>query len=269
MKINFFTPIIFENRPKSIGTSIAETIEAYFYFGGKRALVLSRQKGNKCIEVELQDGYRPPFLSTALKVISYCTIVIPAVALIVKFALRSLYTFHILLKREEETICNAQEPSNIQHRPASIELSEEKQQISAQEEAMSVQIEPLDAKLTFEEKWAKWCQEQKYDKDPRKLPNLIISDLSIGNPPRKITSETFKRVANNVANEIVGKIFCNEIEPFQHITISVKKSKLLKDYATLSDENGTWIQQILEAMKRARQLFEVSWIDENSVKIWA
>ena len=39
-KLNFFTPVIYTPSPKSIGSSLLEKVDNYFYLGGKKAQVI-------------------------------------------------------------------------------------------------------------------------------------------------------------------------------------------------------------------------------------
>ena len=72
-----------------------ETVDSYFYLGGKKAYVIpghTQQDGEGTILTK--DS--PAFLITALKVISYLTVAIPVILLIAKAVLRSIHSFHII-----------------------------------------------------------------------------------------------------------------------------------------------------------------------------
>ena len=106
-KVSFFTAISFETRPKSYTQSALETIDSYFYLGGKKAYAVSGDTQQESQGTMLREG-SSSFLMTALKVISYLTIVIPVVLLIAKAILRSIHTFHIIepVRSDKSVILN-------------------------------------------------------------------------------------------------------------------------------------------------------------------
>ncbi|MGK5593750.1 MAG: hypothetical protein ACSNEK_00130 [Parachlamydiaceae bacterium] len=90
MNVNFFTPIICSPEITSKKLKSLERIDEYFYFGGRRAEILSAN-GNQLTYKFIQDVNLPVF--TALKIASYCTILIPIVMLTAKAILRQKITF--------------------------------------------------------------------------------------------------------------------------------------------------------------------------------
>lgn len=93
--VNFFTTVSFGNQHRSNSQSLLETVDSYFYLRGEKAYVVPghlQQESEGTVLVENSS----PFLITALKVFSYCTIVIPIVMLIAKAILRSIHNFHII-----------------------------------------------------------------------------------------------------------------------------------------------------------------------------
>ena len=95
-RVAFFTPVNFGgDQPKSSTESLIESVENYFYLGGKKAYVIPGEiNQNSKGVVLLQDS--PALLAVVLKVISYLTVIIPVVMLIAKAIVRSLYHFHII-----------------------------------------------------------------------------------------------------------------------------------------------------------------------------
>lgn len=93
--INFFTPVHYGNQPKSASTSVMEAFDHYFYLGGKKACVIAgrMERGKEgVVLVERSSSY----LLSALKVVSYFTIVIPLIVLIVKAVLRYKNQFYVI-----------------------------------------------------------------------------------------------------------------------------------------------------------------------------
>jgi hypothetical protein len=94
-KVGFFTAVSFGNQPKSCTQSFLETVDSYFYLGGKKAYVIPGHTQSGAEGAVLSKD-SPAFLITALKVVSYLTVALPIVMLIVKAVLRSIHTFHIV-----------------------------------------------------------------------------------------------------------------------------------------------------------------------------
>jgi len=94
-KVGFFTAVSFGNQTKSCTQSFLETVDSYFYLGGKKAYVIPGHTQSGAEGAVLSKD-SPAFLITALKVVSYLTVALPIVMLIVKAVLRSIHTFHIV-----------------------------------------------------------------------------------------------------------------------------------------------------------------------------
>ncbi len=91
-QVNFFTAVSFGSHPKSCSQSLLEAVDSYFYLGGKKAFVIPGDIDQGAKKVVLsQDS--SSFLGTVFKVISYATLIIPAIVLIAKAILRSIYSF--------------------------------------------------------------------------------------------------------------------------------------------------------------------------------
>jgi hypothetical protein len=84
MKVNFFTPITFENGPRTTREKWTQRVDDYFFLGGKKAVVLNLDRRDLVVKTTLKQQW----YITALKVFSYATIIIPLIALIAKYCLR-------------------------------------------------------------------------------------------------------------------------------------------------------------------------------------
>lgn len=97
--INFFDAVTYKETGKSFGESLLEKVDHYFYLGGRNVAVIREQQIGNCEGVVLCKPTPPSLLETALKITSYCTIVIPTLLLITKIILRSIYKFHFIPNR--------------------------------------------------------------------------------------------------------------------------------------------------------------------------
>jgi hypothetical protein len=94
-KLNFFTPVAYAAPSKSIGSSLLEKVDSYFYLGGKKAHVIQGRTKNGQEKVILSES-RSSLLARVGKVVSYFTIVIPILMLIAKAVLRSTHSFKLI-----------------------------------------------------------------------------------------------------------------------------------------------------------------------------
>ena len=109
--INFCTPVSFGYQAETLSQSFLEFADDYFFFGGDKAVVQFGYVEGESLGVELVHA-DASWVSTALKVISYFTIILPTVLLIAKCILRSIHQFHLLpplrnslvLKRHEHLV---------------------------------------------------------------------------------------------------------------------------------------------------------------------
>lgn len=93
-EVSFFTPLCFEDRTQCTAQPFMESVDDYFYLGGKKALVISgQQQGAEGALLYQQSSH---WLMTALKVVSYATIIIPVIMLIIKAVMRSLQHFQFI-----------------------------------------------------------------------------------------------------------------------------------------------------------------------------
>ncbi|MBS1659068.1 MAG: hypothetical protein JST18_13355 [Bacteroidetes bacterium] len=94
--LGFFTPITFNNLPKSFLQSLLENVDSYFPQPEKTAHVVQGEAVGGREGVVLSKGTSSSCLVTALKVASYFTIVIPLILLAAKAILRQVHHFHLI-----------------------------------------------------------------------------------------------------------------------------------------------------------------------------
>lgn len=93
--INFFTPVRFSG-DKNIPQSLLENVDDYFALNNERAVAVSKLSLPNSYEVKLNASGQPSLaqtIKTAFKIVSYFTLIIPAIMLIAKFILRSNFEF--------------------------------------------------------------------------------------------------------------------------------------------------------------------------------
>ncbi len=110
-KVGFFTAVSFGSLTETCAQSALETVDSYFYLGGKKACVIAGRVQNGKEDIVLAEGDSSCFLS-ALKVMSYFTIIIPVLALIVKAVLRYQNQFYVIDSRLINLPENASSQSN-------------------------------------------------------------------------------------------------------------------------------------------------------------
>jgi hypothetical protein len=91
--INFFTAVKYGQTP-TYKESLIETVDNYFYLGGKKALVI-QGKTEQGHENTILTDTNSSLLARVVKVFSYLTIILPLIMLIAKIALRSTHTFKL------------------------------------------------------------------------------------------------------------------------------------------------------------------------------
>lgn len=101
--ISFFTPVKYNNQLTSCSKLATELVDDYFYLGGRIAVVLPGNEKNGSEEISFQNGQTSCFL-TALKIVSYFTVVIPVIMLVAKALLRSVNRYHT---------CNGEQPNSL------------------------------------------------------------------------------------------------------------------------------------------------------------
>ncbi|KAF3362229.1 hypothetical protein PHSC3_001220 [Chlamydiales bacterium STE3] len=92
MSFGIFTAVTCSSKIKSKKLKALEIIDSYFYLGGKKIKIISAK--DNILKVELVDR-KASLAFTALKVASYCTLILPAILLISKFALRCPLNIHL------------------------------------------------------------------------------------------------------------------------------------------------------------------------------
>jgi hypothetical protein len=99
-KLNFFIPITYAATSKSIGSSLLEKVDSYFYLGEKKAHVIQGRTKIGQEKVILSES-RSSLLARAGKVLSYFTIVIPLLMLIAKAVLRSTHSYKLIDQKQK------------------------------------------------------------------------------------------------------------------------------------------------------------------------
>ena len=100
--LSFLTPVVFET-DRSFGKYFLEKVDGYFSISGKRAFVISGIKTDKSYDVVMKDyesSVYSKLIFTALKVVTYVTLVVPILMVFLKVALRSNYTFNLVSDRK-------------------------------------------------------------------------------------------------------------------------------------------------------------------------
>lgn len=93
--LGFWTPVTFGEHQKTWGEELLQKIDDYFSLSGRKVtLAPLHYVGVSRPVVPYQE--KVSYLTTTLKIVSYCTVVIPAIALAMKAVLRTIYHFHYL-----------------------------------------------------------------------------------------------------------------------------------------------------------------------------
>jgi hypothetical protein len=97
--VNFWTAVSYGDQQAPFTQQVLEKVDAYFYLGDKKAIVIPEEfrQGHPCaflLDVDVT------LLSTALKVASYLTVILPIVMLAIKAILRTCYTFYLTDARQ-------------------------------------------------------------------------------------------------------------------------------------------------------------------------
>lgn len=98
-KLDFFTPVSYPAESRTCGRSFSEIFENYFYLGGHYAVVLQGKVDSpegQPVELRVNTEHKlSTMVKSALKVLSYFTIVLPLIAIIVKLIFRTTHKFYI------------------------------------------------------------------------------------------------------------------------------------------------------------------------------
>lgn len=102
MDVSFFTAVSFNGQAKSLSEKCLQKVDDYFYLKGKKAQVIAgRVNGGKMGTVMSNSGCSQSCIQTALKVLSYFTIILPLIFLMAKAILRSLHKFEVIDVKQE------------------------------------------------------------------------------------------------------------------------------------------------------------------------
>lgn len=89
-EVGFFTPISFKEINPFFWQKCLEKVDNYFYLGGHKA-IFNFDKNLDCFLI-MTNSPSVSFLEKSIKIVSYCTLIIPVTALIVKIALRVFFS---------------------------------------------------------------------------------------------------------------------------------------------------------------------------------
>lgn len=120
-KINFFTPIDYAALPKTCSQQALRNVEAYFNLGGKAAKVVQINASTHSTNVVIVQQ-KVSVIKVIALIASYFTIILPAIFLILKCALRSQHKFHVIpatssLLNPNMPLPPHQKPSGSHHKP--------------------------------------------------------------------------------------------------------------------------------------------------------
>ena len=100
--ISFCTPVSFGQQAQTLSQSLLEIADDYFFFGGEKAIVDFTKTIEGSFGINLVDA-NSSWKETALKIISYFTIILPAILFLAKCVLRlCAYHFHVITKPLDE-----------------------------------------------------------------------------------------------------------------------------------------------------------------------
>ena len=93
--VNFFTAVEYGKNDKSVSDDLLEKVDDYFFLCGKKAYVIDKNEKTVESKANFSD------LLNIVKVISYFTVIIPAIMLVAKAILRSQHQFKVINVKEE------------------------------------------------------------------------------------------------------------------------------------------------------------------------
>jgi len=100
-EIDFFTAVTYQD-PKTFNESCIEAFDDYFWLSGRKVEVISKDTSNHHKKVHWVEK-EPTLFLTALKIVSYFTLVIPFFMLIGKALLRFQEEFHLVVAKKITT----------------------------------------------------------------------------------------------------------------------------------------------------------------------
>ncbi len=92
--ISFFTPVYFGHHAKTLGHTILEKTDDFFFLGGRKAHVIPEFETINKSEGTFYKTHKASMLQTVCKIVAYATVIIPIIVLTVKVCLRYAYRFH-------------------------------------------------------------------------------------------------------------------------------------------------------------------------------
>lgn len=90
MSIGFFTPVVYQKEDKTLSERALEAVDEFFYFGDRFRVQIFEPNAThlRCWAMRQPVGSRRSWSHIAMKVVSYCTLVLPLIALLGKVILR-------------------------------------------------------------------------------------------------------------------------------------------------------------------------------------
>lgn len=93
-KVNFITAVSYPDRWDTTSEYLLERVDDFFFIEGRKFHVLHGEKDVDGSQAGVYVNEKCSLGSTAFKIVLYCTVIIPLIALIFKAMLRSIHAFH-------------------------------------------------------------------------------------------------------------------------------------------------------------------------------
>lgn len=264
-KLNFFTSVKYNNPDKSFSDYLLEKVDNYFYLGGRKAIWLGRKDGVE--EVFLAKVNSSKLMSVA-KIVSYFTVVIPLIMLLVKACLRSTHNFKVIDKPENNysKLMDLLKPKGPREDP--IESAKKLQEFYQRNgiignEPIQVDMESLGLNLDEEAQYEKFIG---YTDNEWKYETVTVT-------LRKVTEETIAEINECIKNNS-DKI---SIKDKRKVCLGMHPEDPLKSYRYLGNPSTTnewedkdlWLKRIVQALIDKKHIFKLDEIDGNGYHIQA
>ncbi len=121
--ISFSTPVTYGSNCDSVRKCLIEKIDDYFFLGGRKVEVIPGNNRGKSEGVSYTSEKSISLAERAIKIASYCTLIIPTFFFFAKVALRSLNAYHLIPARSTTPAfppqVNSEQSGGIPPRPPS------------------------------------------------------------------------------------------------------------------------------------------------------
>lgn len=94
--VPFCRAVTYGPHPKTCLKNMLEKVDDYFFLKGRKVQFIPGFRRGKSEGVIETADHKDSALQTALKIASYCTVIIPLIALLAKVVLRCIYKFHFI-----------------------------------------------------------------------------------------------------------------------------------------------------------------------------